>query len=152
MHRPQNALSLGLLAALSGAALLSQTPTPGKADLPRFTAKELDRHPFRVGELELKFYDFRPTRKFGTRLIAFEVKNRSTGFFAFSPQDLVLVSHDGNQIVEAAPIEQFQIHPMPQRVRIAPGASIALTLYPKGTVEFPVIVYFGDNLLAEITE
>lgn len=152
MIRPLNAPSLGLLVVLSGATLLSQTPTPGKADLVHCASAELNRHPFRVGELELKIKEFKPNRGIGTRLIAFQVENHSQEFLAFAAQDLVLVSSDGNQITEAAPSDQFRTHPLPQRVRIAPGARLALTFYPEQTVKYPAKLYLGDKLLAEITE
>lgn len=134
-------------------ALLAQAPRTAPMSEPvKCSAAELDRQVFRVGDLELKIRDFKPNRGFGTRLIAFQLENLGSGFLAFAAEDMMLVSAGGSQVLETAPQEDFRIQHLPQRLRIAPGAHVTLTLYPDQTVKFPAKLYLGERLLAEITE
>jgi len=141
-----------LLFVLLGLALGAQEP-PAAAPAPlSCPVSELGAHPFRVGELQVRIREFKPNRAFGTRQIVFELENLGSGFIAFASEDLVIVGRDGSQVLECSPVEQFGIHPLPQRVRLAPRAHASLTMYPAQSVKYPAKLYYGERLLAEIAE
>jgi hypothetical protein len=145
LQQPLLALSL----AFPGTALGAQEPA---AHVFRGPASALEAHPFHIGDLEIRVREFKPNRAFGTPQIVLRLENLGSAFLPVSAEELVLVGQDGRQVQEGPPSEKFGIHPLPGRIRIAPRAHVALTLFPDKSVKFPAKLYFGERLLAEITE
>lgn len=150
MHLPLKPLILSTLLLLPSFSLGAQPPQAAPApDLIRCASSELDRQVFRIGKLELRFHEFKPNRNIGRPQIVFLLENSGPAFIPFSLEDLVVVGRDGSQVLEAIPLDRGL---GPRKVRIAPGAHVKMTLLPDQQVKFPARLYFGDRLLAEITE
>jgi len=149
MSLPLKQPLLALALVFLGTALGAQEPA---AQVFRGPASALEAHPFRIGDLEVRIREFKPNRLIGTAQIGFQVENFGSTFLTVSAEDLVVVGQDGRQVQEGSPVEKFRIHPLPLRTRIAPRAHVALTLFPEQSVKYPAKLYFGERLLAEITE
>lgn len=145
LKQPMLALSLVGLGAVMGA----QETAP---EVFRGRPSALEAHPFRLGELKVWIWEFKPNLTFGTSRVVYKLENLGSTFLPVSAQDFVIVGRNGRQVLEGPPQEKLGIHPLPRRIRLAPRAHVILTLYPDQPLSYPAKLYFGERLLAEISE
>jgi len=147
-----NALfSVLLLTALS-------LPAAAQSNL-KCSSKELSAHPFTYREVTIQitklhsYKAFDSERKFSGRAnVCLTIANKSTQQFQrFDPQDLSFVGKDGIQVF---PIFQrnFTDVTVPMSLRLAPGARATTEYALTGRLSFPVKVYVGDTLVADVSE
>ena len=145
---------LPVILGIAGISLNSQTPgqtSPSLSPLAntlrasnslRCKARDIGGHPFQVGGLTLTIKEFNQSIA-GQGRMTLSLENPTGRFLPFSAKDLVLVDSDGNQSVTL-----YQVW---ADLRIAPGAHLNLTITLTSVVKLPGKIYFGDNLLVEIT-
>ncbi|MFN8011126.1 MAG: hypothetical protein U0P81_06950 [Holophagaceae bacterium] len=120
--------------------------------------KDLPTHAFVANDVSLTvnalsgYKAFDRERKFAGRArVEFTVVNTSAAFRRFDPQDLCLVGKDGVQVF---PVFERNLaddtQPMP--LRLAPGARATREYALSGRLAFPAKVYFGEALVAEVSE
>ncbi len=150
MSLPLKQLLIASSLAFLGPDLEAQEPKP---EVFRGRVSALESHIFRIGELKVQIWEFKFNRIFRNSQVVFKLENLGSNFLAVSAQDLVIVGHNGRQILEGTPQEKLGAHLLPQGIRIAPRAHVILTLYPEDhSVNYPAKLYFGERFLAEITE
>lgn len=149
MNPPLKPLALATVLVFLGPSGRAQESA---AEVFRGRIAALEARPFRIGDLEVRVREFKPNRAFGTSQIVFRLENFGSAFLPVSAEDLVVVGQDGRQVQEGSPSEKLGVHPLPCRTRLAPRAHVILTLFPDKSVKFPARLYFGERLLAEITE
>jgi hypothetical protein len=123
------------------------------------SSKELPTHPFILREVSIQITElngykvFDRERKFSGRArLTLALENKSTQLFQkFDPQDLSFVGMDG---VQAFPVFQRNLadDTLPMSLRLAPGARSTAEYALTGRLVFPVKVYVGDALVAEVSE
>lgn len=146
MSLPRKRLLLATSLVFLGLTLGAQESAP---EVFRGRVSALEARPFRIGELEIRVMKFWPNSAFGTRQLVFRLENFGATFLPVLAEDLVVVGRDGQQVQEIWPMG---LNPLPFRTRIAPRAHVTLRLYPDNSVKYPARLYFGERLLAEITE
>ncbi|NWJ39494.1 MAG: hypothetical protein HXX12_00800 [Geothrix sp.] len=121
------------------------------ADIYTSRSKDLAGHPFQVGNWVINLDISTPLIGKGGR-VTLRVQNASNTFQEFNPANLILVNSSGLQIQlrEAQLGESTSFLP----TRIAPQAFIIRNLSAANTESLsPTLrVYFGDSLLAKITD
>lgn len=121
-------------------------------------AKELPSHPFFSSDLTVTitalsgYKVFDRERKFAGRArVEVTVENKGAAFKRFDPQDLSFVGKDGVQVF---PVFERNLadDTLPMSLRLAPGARASREYALTGRLAFPAKVYFGDALVAEVSE
>ena len=144
-------LVLSLLMALLALPMAAQNPL-------KCSSKELPSHPFVVSEVSLTITSlsgykvFDRERKFSGRArVEIAVENKSSVFKRFDPQDLSFVGKDGVQVF---PVFERNLvdDTLPMSLRLAPGARSSMEYALTGRLTFPAKLYFGDTLVAEVSE
>lgn len=87
----------------------------------------------------------------GRARVKFTFENKGTSFHAFSPSDLSFVGSDGVQVLPLYEINKAD-DTTPLAFRLAPSARLSTEYVLTGRLNFPVKVYLGDHLVAQITE
>jgi hypothetical protein len=153
--------TLGMAAGFAGLALSGQQPKfiplapPAVVALQVFRGKraDLQTHPFQAGPLTLSLRSYHKVG-FGD-YFDLHVDNPSTGFLEVRPMDLVVVDGLGRQVPLSVTFAyaKFGFAVLPPPFRLAPGAYASLTYEVKDTedLRLPFKVYFGDQLVGEIT-
>lgn len=121
-------------------------------------SKELPTHPFVVNEVSLTittlsgYKSFDRERKFSGRArVEIKVENKGSAFRRFDPQDLCFVGKDGLQVFPVFE-RNFADETQPMAVRLAPGAHASMEYALTDRLTFPAKVYFGEALVAEVSE
>jgi len=124
----------------------------------KIIAKELPSHPFVVSEVSLTitalsgYKSFDRERKFSGRArVEITLENKGSAFKRFEPQDLSFVGKDGVQVF---PVFERNLadDTLPMSLRLAPGARTSVEYALTGRLTFPAKLYFGDSLVAEVSE
>lgn len=149
MSLPLKQLLIATSFAILGPNLEAQESAP---EVFRGRVSALESHLFRMGELKVQIWEFKPNRTFSFSKIVLKIENLGSTFQAVSTQDLVVVGRNGRQILEGSRQDNPIIYPFSQRTRLAPRAHVILSIYPDQSVTFPAKLYFGERLIAEITE
>ncbi len=91
------------------------------------------------------------TKWSGRAHVKIDFQNKSTSFHAFSPTDVSFVGADG---VQALPIYEINKadDTTPLAFRLAPSARLSTEYVLTGRLTFPVKIYLGDRLVAQVTE
>jgi hypothetical protein len=144
-------LVLPLLMALMALPMAAQSAL-------KCSSKELPTHPFVSGEISLTitalsgYKVFDRERKFAGRArVEITVENKSSAFKRFDPQDLSLVGKEGVQVFPVFE-RNFADDTLPMSLRLAPGARASMEYALTGRLTFPAKLYFGDMLVAEVSE
>lgn len=146
--------------AILPALLVAVLALPAAAEAPlTCAAKELPSHRFPLREVSIQILEFHGykvfdrERKFAGRArLALALENRSLQLFQhFDPQELSFVGKDG---IQAFPVFQRNLadDTLPMPLRLAPGARTTVEYALTGRLTYPVKVYVGDRLVAEVSE
>lgn len=150
MNLPQG-IRLALVLALSAGWLAAQDPFRGGV-------RDLPSHPLTVKGLTVTIQQLSGHRSFdrerrfaGRARVEFTLENTGSGFLRFEPQDLSFVGRDGVQVF---PVYQRNLadDTPPLVVRLAPGARASMEYALTGRLVFPARLYFGEVLVAEVTD
>jgi len=144
-------LALSCLVTLLTLPMAAQNPL-------KCTSKALPSHPFVVSEVSITitalsgYKAFDRERKFSGRArVEITLENKGSAFKRFDPQDLSFVGKDGAQVF---PIFERNLadDTLPMSLRLAPGAHASVEYALTGRLAFPVKLYLGDALVAEVSE
>jgi hypothetical protein len=111
----------------------------------RCKRSDLRNHPFIIGGLILTINSYTDSKLNGREWFDLRVENPGNGFLSLhGPSNLFVVNSEGRQ-------EQLSSD---HSFLIAPGAFVSLTYqyWNNNKLKLPAKIYFGDKLLAEITE
>ncbi|WP_291270934.1 hypothetical protein [Geothrix sp.] len=145
------------LVGLVLAACLAFRPLSAQEAL-KLKANELATHPLQANGLSITITGLNGhqliasiTKWAGRAHVKITFENKSSSFQTFSPSDLCFVGGDG---VQALPIYEINKadDTTPLTFRIAPAARLSTEYVLTGRLNFPVKIYLGDRLVAQVTE
>lgn len=139
--------------------LMAAAVLPLAAQFPvKCSSRQLSAHPFVTGQVSLTITSLSGYKAFdreqtfsGRARVEITVEKKGTSFTRFDPQDLSFVGKDGIQVF---PIFQRNLanDTLPMSLRFAPGARASMEYALTGRLTFPAKLYFGDTLVAEVSE
>jgi hypothetical protein len=127
-------------------------------DIVKCSTKELSSHLFLFEEVSIQITElngykgFDAARKFSGRArVSISLANRSSHVRKFTPQDLSFVGKDGLQVF---PIYEKNLadDTLPMTLQIAPGAHVSMEYALSGRLTFPAKIYYGESVIAEVSE
>jgi hypothetical protein len=141
------------------AVMLLMSLTAGAQQAPPHIARsELGRHTFDVGGVDLTVVKLDDNvsissdmRDPGAGYVVVRVGNGSDAFERFDPGEVVLVSADGEQATIAYERRNTD-RVEPRAIPVAPGAHTEMKYNLSARLRFPLRLYYGATLLAEISD
>lgn len=113
-----------------------------------FKSSELALHDFQVGKLKVTIKKF-DTHHWGAGFVV-HAENTSSGFIAFSHEDLMAVGPDGSQVNATILFDKTIV--TPTRIRIAPSAHVDISCIFNKNLKLPIKLYLGEEFLGVIKE
>ena len=145
------------LVGLTLAACLAFKPLSAEEAL-HLKVSELAAHPIQANGLSVTITGLNGHQMMasiskwaGRARVKITFENKGTSFQAFSPSDLAFVGGDGVQALPLYEINKADDTP-PLAFRIAPAARFSTEYVLTGRLQFPVKIYLGDRLVAQVTE
>ena len=130
----------------------------GAQEVLNLKTNDLAIHPLQVNGLSITITGLngnqvfaRLTKWSGRAHVKITLENKGASFQSFSPFDLCFVGNDG---VQALPIYEINKadDTIPMTFRIAPSARLSTEYVLSDRLSFPVKIYLGDRLVAQVTE
>jgi hypothetical protein len=142
---------VSLLALASARPCVAQSAQQVKTD-------ELKRTPFVVEGLTLTLrkldgnvFSSSSIRDVAVGFVAVRLENHTEQFVAFVPSQLVIVGKDGKQ-ASIGYERRGGDRVTANEVRVAPGAHVEVQYNLTERIRFPAKLYYGDKLLAKVTD
>lgn len=98
------------------------------------------------GDLSIKF------TRFNYKVLAVEVRNSTSRFVYFSPNNITIIGYDGSQnIVETVEVREPGRWGFPQDVKVGPMAHLQFTYILNREIQFPAKLYYDGKVIAELS-